>query len=525
MTIQLTLLPRELQVLILCRLDLRDCSVLTSVCHSLHDLVRGTPSLQYPIELAAGGMCDNPHGTDTSISEHLKNLRLHLGAWFTLRWTSDMFFHAPPGNALLCEQGLVMFEQKRDSLIKGIGFNVHQLPASTRNVVYGHWTVTPGIDKESSLGSEVYAVRAPSGLSYGMLMRGRMVDGDCRSTPRKTYSFFGGVKHPPKLTLTSTHYRRDCDTHSQSARAQFIRGDWICVLDRDVMIFTWKTGRRSTYYSTQARLTDCIFLDDSHLAVMVAGISPSPAVLLVYELPNASSDGDALYPSNLPVLAFVFPAIHDASATRTEWRLTCGSASSAARSSRAGAGDFCADPKETMIMVLFRLGDLGYELIVPTRRLLEFLPGRIDDIHISRTMFSSRDVPWSEWGPRYAYLRSATFDEGALRATIFGMRRVLHRPIISGGKLAVVVQDLFRPRVLHAAATSSLSYAVCRSQPVVGPWLDSATIQTEVSYVETVQELPISCQGKDPQDVGVSINEDGLVITGSNEAIVETHTF
>lgn len=243
---------------------------------------------------------------------------------------------------------------------------------------------------------------------------------------------------------------------------------------------------------------------------------PSPAVLRIHELPSANPAVPPTYPPTIAVLAFFLPEIANAFTTDTEWQLVGGSAQSATQGGRLSGGDFATDRDDTLILIPFRVEDRDYELIVATLRLLEFLP-HPGDITIGPGTYSLRDVSWREWGPHCAHVRAAAPNDDApdeLQASLFGSRHVLPHPVQeSGGQSAVRVDDYQPSRVRRAEADDDPTHTVHHGEATQGEWFESDELRTGLPFVETDKELPESWQNKDPGDVHVSINEDGITLT------------
>lgn len=249
---------------------------------------------------------------------------------------------------------------------------------------------------------------------------------------------------------------------------------------------------------------------------MVVGIPPSPAVLRIHELPSADPAVPPTYPPTVAVLAFFLPEIDNAFTTDTQWNLVGGSAQSATQSSRTSGGDFTTDRDQTLVLIPFRVKDRDYELIVATPRLLEFLP-HPGDITVTPGTYSLRDLSWPEWGPTCAHVRTVAPSDDApdeLQASLFGSRRVLPHPVQeSDGQSAVRINDYQPSRVRRAEAAQHTSHLVHHGAAAQGEWFETDELQTDLPFVETDKELPESWQSKNPQDVHVSINEDGITLT------------
>ena len=253
-------------------------------------------------------------------------------------------------------------------------------------------------------------------------------------------------------------------------------------------------------------------------------MGPSPAVLLIYELPSPNPDVPLLYPAEIPVLALCLPEIDHAVAENTEWELVGGSVQSAIQSSRASGGDFSAELGQTLVLVRFRVAERWYELVTPSQRILEFLPPP-GFISMSPGMFSLLDVSWTGWGPECAHIRQCEPLDGAgtrdrLQASLFGMRHVLHHPVLWDDKLVVRVNDYQPSRVRRTEAHQTPTCIVRHMHQVEGEWADGIVLQTDLPYIETNTELPVSWQERNPQNVLVSINEDGIILIDVSVSII-----
>ena len=93
------------------------------------------------------------------------------------------------------------------------------------------------------------------------------------------------------------------------------------------------------------------------------------------------------------------------------------------------------------------------------------------------------------------------------------MRHVLHHPIEWEGRTVIRVHDYQPSRVHRAEGNQTPSCIVRRAHIAEGGWADDTTeLLTELPFVETNIELPPSWKGKNPADIWVSINEDGILL-------------
>ena len=122
----------------------------------MHNLVRNTPTLQYPIELVACGMLDNSQST-TSVGERLNNLRQHDQAWRSLNWSNDLRLTVPSNGRMDNKQGLILVTKERVHPERGV--DVIQLPSRARNIAYRRWTITPGREDDPFGPGQIYEVR------------------------------------------------------------------------------------------------------------------------------------------------------------------------------------------------------------------------------------------------------------------------------------------------------------------------------------------------------------------------------
>ncbi|KZV75097.1 hypothetical protein PENSPDRAFT_731848 [Peniophora sp. CONT] len=517
-----TRLPRELAVLILSKLDLRDLLAATETSRYLRQLIRNTPLLQYPIELIACGMRDNPQ-SGNSMAERLDNLRRHDQAWRSMSWSNTVRIRVPSEGRVESKQGVMLVTKETVHPERGV--EVQQLPSSTRDIPRQVWTIKPGSDEEYDGEREVYEVDASQDL---LIIRHG-------TTPVNTifnvYTLSDGLPHPHaalksfRISNTGTE-----GGLSGSTAGAFIRREWVYLLDQSFEIYNWKTGERNGNYDWRGTLTHFAFVSDRFLAVVVVGIPPSPAVLRIHELPSSDPAVPVTYPPTIAALAFFLPEIANALNADTEWELVGGSAQSAAQSGRLSGGDFASDRDETLILIPFRVEDRAYELIVATSRLLEFLP-HPGDLSVGPGTFSLRDVPWSEWGPQCAHVHATTLNDDALdqiQASLFGSRHVQSHPVRqASGENVVRVDDYQTSRVRRAEAAHDPAQTVHHGEAALGEWFESDELQTDLPYVETDMELPESWQDKRPEDVNVSINEDGITLMdrSNSEEHGEAHTF
>ena len=83
----------------------------------------------------------------------------------------------------------------------------------------------------------------------------------------------------------------------------------------------------------------------------------------------------------------------------------------------------------------------------------------------------------------------------------------------AGGFSAVRVNDYQPSRVSRAEANNSPSHQVHHGEDTGGDWFQANELHTGAAYIETEKQLPDSWQNKQPKDVHVSINEDGITLT------------
>ncbi|VDC04077.1 unnamed protein product [Peniophora sp. CBMAI 1063] len=505
-----TSLPQELAVLILGMLCLRDLLAATEVSRHFLYVVRSTPMLQYRIELVACGMRDNPR-SETTTANKLENLRRHDQAWRLLRWSDDVRFRIPRDGHVESKQGVILITKERAR--PDHGAEVQLLPSDTRNIPRRSWTIEPGHNEElNGDDREIYEVDASQDL---LLIRHG-------TTPANTflavYTISDGLPHP-QAALSSFRISNNGPLRGSTAGA-FVRREWVYLLDQSFQIYNWKTGERNGDHDWRGTLSQCAFVGDRYIAAVVVGIPPSPAVLRIYELPSADPAVPPTYPPTVAVLAFFLPAIANALTTDTEWKLVGGSAQSASLNDALGGGDFTTDRDETLVLIPFRVRDRDFELIIATERLLEFLP-HPGDIASGAGSYSLRDVPWDEWGPECTHLRSVAANDDAvheMQASIFGSRHVLPHPVQeSGGQSAVRVDDYQPARVRRAENNQSPSHRVHHGEDTQGEWFEANELHTDLPFVETNMRLPEAWQNKNPHDVHVSINEDGVTLIDKSE--------
>ncbi|KZV71362.1 hypothetical protein PENSPDRAFT_734124 [Peniophora sp. CONT] len=479
-------LPQEIQISILSKLALHDISAATKVSRLLHQLVRNTPTLQYPIELVAYGMCDNPRST-TALTERLDRLRQHDQAWQTLSWANYVGLTVPLMGGVRSRQGLMLVAKDR---YPESGVDVHQLPARTRNIPHRVWKIAPGHDEDLHGQGEIYEAEDHTAALRKFRISDSGVGGNYRG------SFTGA----------------------------FVRRNWVYLFDQKFEIYNWKTGQRAMQLSRFSMLDECAFVGgDRHLATLCVGVGPSHAGLLVFELPQLDPAVPLVYPENTPALAFLLPEIEDNQENQTHWELVGGSAHSSVDSDLASGGDFTTDRDDTLLMILFRIEPhQWFELGVSTQRLLHFLP-HPGEVSMSANMLALREVPWPEWGPQNTRVRRIPArqdgqDRDKLQATLFGMRRVWRHPVHTpAGQMAARVEDYHPRRVRRAEAHESNAHMVHHGVLAVGGWLGGAELQTELAFVQIDVVIPEKWQSKQLDDVDISINEDGIIITSQED--------
>ncbi|KZV61450.1 hypothetical protein PENSPDRAFT_759426 [Peniophora sp. CONT] len=499
-------LPRELQVLILSRLEIRDLIAVAQVSHFLRNLVRSTPLLQYPIELLACGMLDNTQSA-TTVGERLANLRLHDQAWRTLRWSHAIKLAVSDDGRMDSKQGLIVITKETFDPQRGV--NVVQLPSSARNVALQRWSIKPGREDDPFGQGQIYEVDASQDL---LVIRHGMAPAHSFFN---VYSLSDGLPHP-QAALKQFHISNSgvAGVFRSSTAGAFIRREWVYLHDETFEYYNWKTGERSGEYSKRGALTESVFINDRFIATIVVGMGPSTTVLLVHELPSSNPDIPPLYPTHIAALALFLPEVNYASVDDTEWELVGGSVQSACQSSRASGGDFSTDLNQTLLLIHFRVSDTAYELLVPTQRILELLP-HPGDLSMSAGTYSPLDLPWSDWGPRCTHVRPcapSAGDRTRLQASVFGMRHVLHHPVEWDGKIVVRVNDYQPSRVRRAEDNQTPSCTVRHVHVAEGEWSSTGEMQTELPYVETNIELPESWRENELENVLVSINEDGILL-------------
>lgn len=263
-------------------------------------------------------------------------------------------------------------------------------------------------------------------------------------------------------------------------------------------------------------LDECAFVSDRYLATLCVSHGPSPAGLLMFELPQSDPSIPLRYPANIPVLAFLLPEIDADQDTETRWELIGGSAQSPTDNSLTSGGDFTAKCDDTLL-VMFRVDHQWYELVTPTQRLLGFLPNPAN-ISMNATMLALREVLWTEWGPQNTRVRGIAFrgdgqDRTKVHASLFGMRRVLYHPVYTpAGLLAARVEDYQTHRVRRAEACESSSGMVHHGDMAQGSWLDGGELHTVLPFMVTDLILPDKWQGRPLEDVDISIHGDGIII-------------
>ncbi|KZV71857.1 hypothetical protein PENSPDRAFT_684214 [Peniophora sp. CONT] len=505
-------LPRELQVSILSSLSLRDVSRITEVCRTLHNLVRNTPALQYPMELVACGMRDNLQST-TPLVQRLDHLRQHDQAWRTLSWTNNVALTVPPRGRVYCRQGVLLVAKERTH--PGLGVDVQQLPAMTRNVPHQVWTIEPrrngGSDSDGR--GQIYEVDASQDLV--IIRQGTTPD----NTFFAMYTLSEGLPHPqavlPRFRISNSGFS---DSHPSTTSGAFIRRDWVYLFDQKFEIYNWKTGDIVVQLAQSrfSMLDECAFVDDRHFSTLCVSLGSSPAALLIYELPQSDPDVPRRYPANIPALAFLLPEIEDDQDTETHWELVGGAAHSSTDSNVTSGGDFTTNGDDTLLMILFRLEHQWYDIVVPTQRLLDFLPDPAG-VSMNANMLALREVVWSEWGPQNTRLRRIPArqdgqDRGQLQATLFGMRRVLYHPVhTSTGEMAARVEDYHSNRVRRAEAQESASFVVHHGDVAEGGWLGENMLHTELPFIQTDMIFPDKWQGMELEDICAFVNEDGII--------------
>ncbi|KDR85356.1 hypothetical protein GALMADRAFT_108380 [Galerina marginata CBS 339.88] len=133
---QLCILPTELYSNILEALDYQDLLTCMQVCSLFRELIRGTASLQYVIELAVAGQRDGSNCTASSATR-LKLLRRHQSAWNDLKWSREV--RIPMRNGGLWElYGGVLGQSTQEGTLV-----FSQLPSDLRSIEAKEWTLGP----------------------------------------------------------------------------------------------------------------------------------------------------------------------------------------------------------------------------------------------------------------------------------------------------------------------------------------------------------------------------------------------
>ncbi|VDC04069.1 unnamed protein product [Peniophora sp. CBMAI 1063] len=517
-------LPRELQVAILSLLDIRDSVAVTRVSRYLHALVQNTPALQYPIELAACGMSDN-QSSATALCERLNNLRRHDRTWRTLCWSHDVRLSVPSGGRMESKQGLITITKERDHPERAM--DIIQLPSNARSIALRRWTIRPGREDDPAGNGQVYDVDASQDLL--VIRHGAAA----AHTVFNVYSLSEGLPHSlaarPRFSISNAG---GPGVFNRSVLGAHVCREWVYLPDETFQFYNWRTGALSGDYDKRGTLTEPAFLSDRFIATIGVGLDPSPAVLLVHELPSSNPHAPPLYPTNVPILALFLPEIDGAFTDDddSEWELVGGSAHSAAPSARASGGDFWSDADKTLLLIHFRVRGRHYELLLPAQRVLELLPPP-ENISMGPGSFAARDVPWPDWGPELSHVRECAPSGGdmeALQSSVFGMRHVIHHPVEWEEKAVIRVNDYQSSRVSRAEAHQTPSCAVRRVHIAEGEWVDGPEMQTELPYIETNIELPVSWREMAPANIFVSINEDGILLIDRESGEVEhgeAHTF
>lgn len=111
--------------------------LLFEVCKKFRDLIVGTASLQYIIELAVSGQRDGPYISGMSSVTKLERLRKHQEAWKKPSWSREIEIPMLDGDTWeLC--GGVLGQTTGEG-----GFHFYRLPSDLRGIREARWTLEP----------------------------------------------------------------------------------------------------------------------------------------------------------------------------------------------------------------------------------------------------------------------------------------------------------------------------------------------------------------------------------------------
>ncbi|KAF8973551.1 hypothetical protein BDZ97DRAFT_1775683 [Flammula alnicola] len=136
-TICIIMLPNELFIQILGNLDYQNLLACMEVCSKFRDLIIGTASLQYIIELAVSGQRDRSQSCTTSSADQLQCLENHQSAWKNLKWSRELKIPMADGGLWELFGGVLAQTTPQGELV------FHQLPSDLRGIEERSWKLGP----------------------------------------------------------------------------------------------------------------------------------------------------------------------------------------------------------------------------------------------------------------------------------------------------------------------------------------------------------------------------------------------
>ncbi|KAI0055525.1 hypothetical protein BV25DRAFT_1901474 [Artomyces pyxidatus] len=447
----LLLLPVDILLDILERLDSEALVSCRATCVNLKTTIDHSVSLQYKIELAACGMLDGPRDDRQSldVTERLRRLQLYDDAWRTPRWAQQAdFTHlhglVPPESFFvsLSNEDLVFIRESHSFPPSSTTMVLQRLPSALRGVEERHReVVVPGRLNDVVIDS-----------SQDLLIWGEIMINSQRRHVHHLRELSTGDSHP--MAFNRSTESLESDTNFFNEMANDICGDYLLLewlLSHlniwKYMVCNWKTGaivytgeQPFALVSERRR-----FLDLYNLVMDVnrpsSGESHGPIGIKVVRFrddPSTSSvhnDGPNTTPRSH---IFLLPVAMQHPGTRvtfeiSPWRMDT------ART----PGYFHSDPADRLLAIDVTAPssrETFMSIHVPARTLLSYV-----DTHSGTT-----EVPWEMWGPQgaRATLRGYPIDG----FTVQGMRTVVVSYGASDPLPRMTVLDYYPRRVGRALA-------------------------------------------------------------------------
>ncbi|KAI0056595.1 hypothetical protein BV25DRAFT_1832015 [Artomyces pyxidatus] len=507
MPMHIFMLSDEILLAILEILDYKAVLACQATCRRLNTITYST-SLQYKVELAACGMLDGRHGSQTlDIPERLERLKEYNAAWRKLEWTADIQLPHICGNDSVTygEPSLLFLVHNMDrptsvfqevpSKLRGVPEVHHRYPLE-----YGNYSTFVDISQDLV----IYTDRS---LTL------------CQHSLRALST---GEPHP--LAWNQGILERSVSELYFDQRINDIFGDYVLALDRGrdtdlYIVQNWKTGfiELEKHANTRVTRTDvCRFLDDKHIIFSVTTItslnlSDSEPTISFHVVPfrrskeaTSGSVADAVsYVFHFPV----FPNRPVVSSNTSEF--SC-------RTSPTSPAYFYSDPHNRIFSVS--------AILTPKRRrgtpekYIVDIPSPSFTSYIQRHPTSQLAVvPWEDWGPQGA--RVTRGDPSVIARSVCGMRGAYVSRHAEG--LVLTVLDYHPLRVARALAhrqDGDGTVVLNGAHIETGLWpLSTTTLPCLVAETR----LPDSLSEDLGPVFGFQLCEDGIVLMKYDPATVD----